>query len=205
MNYLAHAYLSFGIPEILVGNMISDFVKGNQVLRFPPAIQQGIRLHRAIDAFTDQHEATREAREYFRPAYRLYSAAFVDVMYDHFLAADRQRFSDDALMVFSQRTYASLDPFQQHFPERFARMYPYMRSQNWLYHYQFPDGLRNSFGGLVRRAAFLTEGDTAFTIVEQNYDSLSALYRRFMPDMANFAQKKLAELASGNESPAPPA
>lgn len=30
MNYLAHAYLSFDEPEILVGNMISDFVKGKK-------------------------------------------------------------------------------------------------------------------------------------------------------------------------------
>jgi acyl carrier protein phosphodiesterase len=30
MNYLAHAYLSFGEPDILAGNMISDFVKGKK-------------------------------------------------------------------------------------------------------------------------------------------------------------------------------
>ena len=30
MNYLAHAYLSFGDPDILAGNMISDFVKGKK-------------------------------------------------------------------------------------------------------------------------------------------------------------------------------
>jgi acyl carrier protein phosphodiesterase len=28
MNYLAHAVLSFQQPDILTGNMISDFVKG---------------------------------------------------------------------------------------------------------------------------------------------------------------------------------
>ena len=32
MNYLAHAYLSFGDPGILTGNMISDFVKGKRNL-----------------------------------------------------------------------------------------------------------------------------------------------------------------------------
>jgi len=30
MNYLAHAYLSFDHEEILVGNLISDFVKGKK-------------------------------------------------------------------------------------------------------------------------------------------------------------------------------
>jgi acyl carrier protein phosphodiesterase len=34
MNYLAHAYLSFNEPEILTGNMISDFVKGKKKFEF---------------------------------------------------------------------------------------------------------------------------------------------------------------------------
>ena len=197
MNYLAHAYLSFGIPEILVGNMISDFVKGKQILDFPPAIQQGIRLHRAIDQFTDQHPATQEAKVFFRPAYRLYSAAFVDVVYDHFLAADRTLFSPESLQDFSQQTYASLDPFIHHFPDRFARMFPYMKSQDWLYHYQFPEGIRNSFGGLVRRAAFLDDSETAYEVFQTHYDALRKSYQEFMPDVDAFAKKTLAALASG--------
>jgi acyl carrier protein phosphodiesterase len=42
MNFLAHAYLSFNNPEILVGNMISDFVKGSRQFQYPEAIQNGI-------------------------------------------------------------------------------------------------------------------------------------------------------------------
>ncbi|MFY7899136.1 MAG: ACP phosphodiesterase, partial [Chitinophagaceae bacterium] len=30
MNFLAHAYLSFQQPSLLIGNMISDFVKGKK-------------------------------------------------------------------------------------------------------------------------------------------------------------------------------
>ena len=53
MNYLAHAFLSFQQPDILVGNMISDFVKGKSKFTYTPGIQKGIMLHRAIDQFTD--------------------------------------------------------------------------------------------------------------------------------------------------------
>ena len=86
MNYLAHAYLSFGNADILAGNMISDFVKGKQKFGYSEAIQKGITLHRMIDTFTDSHEATRAAKQYFKPAVGLYSGAFTDVVYDHFLA-----------------------------------------------------------------------------------------------------------------------
>ena len=65
--------------------MISDFVKGKKKFDYPAGIQKGIMLHRHIDNFTDTHEATREAKEIFRPHYRLYSGAFVDVVYDHCL------------------------------------------------------------------------------------------------------------------------
>ena len=62
MNYLAHAYLSFNEPEILVGNMISDFVKGKKRFDFSENIQKGIMLHRNIDTFTDEHEVTKKAK-----------------------------------------------------------------------------------------------------------------------------------------------
>src|ERR1700709_705966 len=97
MNYLAHAYLSFNDPEILIGNLISDFVKGKAKYDYPERILAGINLHRAIDNFTDTHDSTRIAKEVFRPYYRLYSGAFIDVVYDHFLATDATEFSAASL------------------------------------------------------------------------------------------------------------
>src|SRR4051812_26110944 len=83
MNFLAHAYLSFGRADILTGNLISDFVKGKAQYTYPEQIQKGIRLHRAIDTFTDTHDATKEAMHFFKTPYRLYSGPIVDILYDH--------------------------------------------------------------------------------------------------------------------------
>jgi hypothetical protein len=41
-----------------------------------------------------------------------------------------------------------------------------MKSQNWLYNYQFRWGLEKSFGGLVRRASYISESETAFRLFE---------------------------------------
>jgi acyl carrier protein phosphodiesterase len=198
MNYLAHAFLSFGIPEITVGNLISDYVKGRKQFDYTPGIQQGIRLHRAIDTFTDQHPVTSEAKKIFQPAYRLYSGAFVDVVYDHFLAADNTEFNDESLKKFTEETYSSIDPFSTVFPEKFASMFPYMKSQNWLYNYQFRWGLEKSFGGLVRRASYISESETAFRLFEENYSTLQECYNAFMPDIKLFAAQKMEEILSGN-------
>ncbi|MBL0132444.1 MAG: DUF479 domain-containing protein [Chitinophagaceae bacterium] len=194
MNYLAHAYLSFGHPELLTGNMISDFVKGKKKFTYPPSIQQGIMLHRAIDTLTDTHEATREAKEIFRPHYRLYSGAFVDVVYDHFLATDSTEFSEQSLLDFSEQVYASLDKQVEWLPERFAGMFPFMKEHNWLFHYRTRWGTGKSLGGVVRRAAYLTESETAFQLFEEHYQLLGDCYRHFWASVKPFARNQFEML-----------
>jgi acyl carrier protein phosphodiesterase len=183
MNYLAHAYLSFQQPELLVGNMISDHVKGKKKFEFSPGIQQGIELHRIIDSFTDEHAATKAAKEVFRPHYRLYAGAFVDVVYDHYLATDPLIFNNDSLEEFSATTYQMLEPYTAVFPEKFARMFPYMKTQNWLYNYSNKWGIENSLHGVVRRATYLTESATAFALFEEHFTTLQQCYQAFFPEM----------------------
>jgi acyl carrier protein phosphodiesterase len=187
MNYLAHAYLSFSKPGILVGNMISDFVKGRKKYDYPEMIQQGISLHREIDSFTDSHWATKEAKDIFRPAYRLYSGAMMDVVYDHFLALDKNEFTDQSLMSFTINTYNLLDKYKDHFPEKFAMMYPYIKAHNWLYNYKYREGIQKSLGGVVRRAKYLTESDTAYQLFNDHYEKLEQLYQQFFPELRSMA------------------
>ena len=197
MNYLAHAYLSFGQPEIIVGNLISDFVKGKKKFDYPNGIQNGIALHRAIDTFTDTHSATKEAKEVFRPHYRLYAGAFIDVVYDHFLANDKNEFNETLLFSFSQSVYSILEENKQWLPERFGKMFHYMKVQNWLFHYRMIEGTEKSFGGLVRRSAYLKESETACNLFEQYYQLLQHCYRLFWVDMKPFAEAQLQQYMGG--------
>ena len=185
MNYLAHAYLSFNKPGILVGNMISDYVKGKKKYDYPEQIQHGIAVHREIDRFTDEHSATKEAKKIFRPAYRLYAGSLMDVIYDHFLALDENVFTDESLKEFSVNTYDLLDQFTDQFPEKFSKMYLYMRAQNWLYNYRYRHGIEKSLAGVVRRAKYLDESDTAYLLFNEHYEKLKNLYQLFFPDLKN--------------------
>lgn len=195
MNYLAHAFLSFNNPGILTGNMISDFVKGKKKFHYPLIVQKGIALHRMIDEFTDFHPATSTAKNFFRPHYRLYSGAFVDIVYDHFLALDKEQFeSYRDLQAFSQRIYSELDQEESFFPLSFQRLFPYMKTQNWLYEYRLKEGIRKSFGGLVHRAVYLNESDSAFKIFIGHYQELSDCYNVFFPELKEYALQKLHNL-----------
>lgn len=196
MNFLAHAYLSFGHPDILVGNMISDFVKGRKKLDYPEGVQKGITLHRLIDSFTDGHEATLEAKAYLRPAVGLYAGAFVDVAYDHFLANDTNEFTDATLSQHAINTYATLAAYNGLLPDIFKSMFPYMRSQNWLYNYKNLSGAENSFGSVARRAKFLYSSEEVFRLFENNYSSLEKCYKAFFPFVKAYALKQIEELSN---------
>ena len=190
MNYLAHAYLSFGDAEILAGNIFSDFIKGKKKFDFPHRIQLGIDLHRSIDQFTDDHSATAKAKQFFKPAYGLYASAFVDVVYDHFLANDKQTFAANELELFADSTYRELRQSEGLFPERFRVMFHYMELQNWLYNYKFQEGIFRSFGGLVRRAKYMDDPQPACEILVRHYEDLSGCYKEFFPELRAFALRR---------------
>lgn len=199
MNFLAHAYLSFNDPDVLLGNMISDFVKGKRQFDYPFEIQKGIRLHRAIDTFTDEHPATQRAKEVFRPHYRLYSGAFTDVVFDHFLATDTEEFSEESLFSFSQQVYSSLERHKTWMPVVFLGMFPYMKSQNWLFNYRTLGGIEKSLGGVVRRAAYLTESDTAVALFQQHYQLLKDCYRHLWTELREFTRNEYLKLKENDE------
>ena len=195
MNLLAHAWLSFNDPEILAGNMICDYVKGKKKFDYPARIQKGMMLHRAIDEFTDNHPATHQAKEYFRADYRLYAGAFVDVLYDHYLANDTNEFKDAIqLERFCAATYASLQHNIFLLPQKFQQTLPYMQSQNWLYNYRSRAGLAKGFQGLVRRAAYLTESEIAYKIFNHHYAALEICYEGFFPALKKFTLQQLHQL-----------
>jgi acyl carrier protein phosphodiesterase len=186
MNYLAHAYLSFNDPNILIGNMISDFVKGKKKFNYSLPIQQGIQLHRSIDAFTDNHPATAEAKKFFKPIVGLYAGAFVDIVYDHFLAVDANEKSEEEWQQFVTNTYQILFLHIDLLPEKFALILPYMRHQNWLFNYRFNTAIKNSFEGLVRRAKYLNTNSEIFDAFENNYEKLKLCYEYFFPSVKEF-------------------
>ncbi len=195
MNYLAHAYLSFGHPDILAGNMMSDFIKGNKKNNFPILIQQGITLHRLIDQYTDEHPATLAAKQLFKPQVGLYAGSFMDVVYDYFLANDEQVFAaEQQLAHFSETVYTVLQQYESVFPEKFTPAFQHMRTHNWLLHYRNKRGIEKTFEGLVHRAQYLQPPIALLPVLENNKAFFQEAYQQFFPDVIQFASKQLAIL-----------
>ncbi|MBK8712796.1 MAG: DUF479 domain-containing protein [Niastella sp.] len=175
--------------------MISDYVKGKQKFNYPVSIQHGIMLHRAIDAFTDSHDTTRHIKKYFQPRYRLYAGAFTDIVYDYFLANDPAYFpNEEQLMKFTERCYSLLQQEQAWLGPVFGKMFPYMRSQDWMYHYRFHSGIKKSFEGLRRRALYIPETESAMEIFRTHESDMLPYCHDFFESVKKFSIHTLSQL-----------
>ena len=199
MNYLAHAFLSFSDPQIQVGNMMGDFVKGKQYHEFPERIQTGILLHRKIDDLTDNHPVIHKAKQFFRPAYRFSGGVFTDILLDHFLASDTNHFVEESLAQSTVEVYKNLSEHEHLFSEKMKTVFGHMRQYNWLYHYRTNEGLSKSIEGMCRRFPILGQSNAALEIIQSQYPILQALYHQFFPELSHFVSQQQIHHSSSNQ------
>ncbi len=194
MNYLGHAWLSFGDPLVLAGNMIGDHVKGKKGLElYPERLALGIMTHRKIDDFVDRHPAVQRAKLLFRPEFGLYSGALMDVILDHFLANDPACFASRSdLESFSGRTYAQLSALRLHFPSTFADYFEAMVRQDWLSGYRRLDGVKRALRGLEYRAKHIPDTRGAFPIFISRYHELNQAYMELIGPLTDFVKIQLS-------------
>lgn len=191
MNFLAHAYLSGDNPDILIGNMIADQIKGKQITAYSPEIRHGIYVHRQIDTFTDSHPVTREAMQVFRESAGKYAGPFLDVSYDHFLALDKVCEPECGWQKFSQECYRQIEMYASVLPPRFCTMFMYMKKEDWLYNYRYGWLIEKSFTRLKERAKYLTQDARIYEAFQKNYDRIGDSYNAFFPDLKAYVKSIL--------------
>ena len=86
MNYLAHAALSWQHPEITIGNIIGEHIRGRHFDHLPDEIALGVQLHRQIDSVFDNLPAIINLRQEFAQGRRRFSGIIIDFWFDHWLA-----------------------------------------------------------------------------------------------------------------------
>lgn len=191
MNYLAHAYLSFNDPEILVGNMIADFIRGKQIYQFSERIQEGIRIHRQIDDFTDHHPMFIETKRLFNESAGRYNSSFLDITFDHFLALDSEVEPSEGWLLFTEHCYREIERHMPQLPDDFRRFFAYMKKENWLYNYRYKWMMKTTFERLARRAKFLDNDADIFSDFNTHYELLREGYEQFFLDLLLFTKNDL--------------
>lgn len=190
MNFLAHIYLSFGDPEITIGNFIADSIRGNKFKHLPLRVQKGIKLHRQIDTYTDSHPIPKISSKRLHVNYSHYSRVIVDIFYDHFLAKNWSLYSDVPLDIFVNNFYDLLEDNYPLLPDGVKRMMPYMIADNWIYNYSKMEGIARVLNGMNRRTQNRSKMNFAIVDLEENYAEFEMEFTQFFEELIIFSQQK---------------
>ena len=199
VNFLAHLLLSGpaaapDYPHLLLGKFVADAVPGRQLEAYPAAVQAGIRLHRALDTFTDAHPVVRRSTARLRLAgLGKYAGVVSDVFLDHFLARHFEEFSAEPLAAFAPRVYQQLTALEPLMPPRFQHLLPYLTRQDWLSGYAHFEGIGRTLAGLARRAQPGSGMAGAEAELQAHHAAYEADFMDFFPQAQAHSQAVLAQ------------
>lgn len=191
MNFLAHLYLSGNDEQLMIGNFIADSVKGSSFQNYPEGIQKGIKLHRAIDHYTDNHPVVLRSIERLRPNYHKYAGVIVDIFYDHFLATNWNKYSEKPLdqYVGEVHTLMLKNVFQM--PAKALMFLKYAIRTNRLVSYATMDGIGEVLYGMSRRTPFKSNMEIAIEDLNKDYPLYDEEFTAFFEDIQRYVKNWL--------------
>jgi len=191
MNFLAHIYLSGENDDLKIGNFVADSIKGKQYLKYPAEIQKGIVLHRAIDSFTDTHPIVSQSVARLFERYGHYSRVIMDVLYDHFLAANWKEYSDVPLKIYTEDFYKLLQVNYEVLPKKVQNFLPYMIADNWLYNYRTIEGIEKILWQMNRRVKHPVKMHLAIEELREFYEEFEAEFKSFFEELQVYVKTEI--------------
>jgi len=190
MNYLAHIFLSGTDNEVVIGNFIGDYVKGNEYYNYSPAIIKGILLHRHIDSFTDSHKIVLQGKRYFAPKYHKYAGIIIDILYDHFLIVNWEKYSVQPLEEFKENLFKNLNNYYNILPERVQFFLPSFIKNDWIEIYRTVDGIINVLIRMSMRTTLPDHTLFAKEVLRKYYIQLQSEFLIYFPDIIRYVVKQ---------------
>ncbi len=194
MNFLAHIYLSGDNDLLKIGNFMADSIRGNSYLEYPDEVRKGILLHRYIDTFTDANPTYRKSKHRLHEKYGHYSGVIMDILYDHYLAKNWSRYSDEELEVYADKFYTLLRNNFDILTEKIKVMLPYMVDGNWLVSYATLAGIEKILFQMDYRTKHRTNMQEAMVELVHFYTEFESEFTLFFDELQQHCKEKLAEL-----------
>jgi len=208
VNFLAHAVLAGSVSAEVAGSTAGDFVKG--VLyddQYPASFLFGVRLHRRLDAFSNQHELLRRSANRLPNSLRRIAPPCIDMIADHFLAraalaepSDYLPAVDGQLLHPSLRDYedwvhSSLTPHWDLLSDSAQRFFTHAKSTRLFSSYADFD---RTSRGIVHVCERLGRSDQAPAVIQAlaaARPALEADFHGYWPELLAEAQRFQAAVA----------
>jgi acyl carrier protein phosphodiesterase len=189
VNYIAHIHIAQLTQTSMVGNFLGDFVKGSQLECWPRDIEQGIRLHRKVDVFTDQHRDVRQLKMLFPPDLKKAAGIALDIYFDHLLLLHWRKFSmQDSGVLFAQ-FYQQLLAMELDAGNSFKRVKEGLLNHRWLEDYlQAETCLRAMQSVEQRLKGKIIFAQQSYDILCQNNSVIERVFLRFYVELFQHAR-----------------
>lgn len=204
VNFLAHLYLAEDTPASRIGNVLPDLVRHSSKAGKCPIegrvghqqrqeMEAGAVMHRRVDAFTDTHPLFSRSRARLRPRHGIFSGVLVDVIYDHVLADDWQRYHPKALSRFVADVHRDFEQHADLMPSAMRPAIAMMIEQNWLLSYATLDGveltLRRMSERFRRRFHRPVHLETAVDDLRRDRASFAGDFHAFFPQLIRHVRR----------------
>jgi len=190
VNHLAHALLAGDDDELRLGGLLGDFVHGRlEDVALPPRVICGIRLHRAIDIYTDAHPEVLAAKAMLPAPYRRYAGILLDMWFDHCLARDFSHWSQQPLTEFSGAVRELLHQQDALLPPTARRFRGYMDAHDLPAGYADRGTLGRALAGIGQRLSRANPLDSAMPVLVAHEDELQVRFEAFFPQLREYSRE----------------
>ena len=144
----------------------------------------------------DKHvyQSEKRYRRRLDKKYGHYKGVIIDIFYDHFLAVNWSKYHETPLETFSKDFYDLMQNNTNILPEKVNYMLEYMIPQNWLYNYQFQEGLQRVMDGMNRRTKGKSKMNESLEDLYLHYGEFESDFFDFFENLINFSREKRTKL-----------
>lgn len=187
MNYLGHLFFSGADKELMYANLFGDYVKGSNLSAYPLLIQNGIKLHRSIDFFIDNHQEVKRLKKEMYTTLPKVAGIAVDLLFDHLLAKNWRQFSNQDYQEYLEDFYKYQVDLWDYYPNEFHVFIDNLKKYRWMNVYHQDYGLIKMSEGVSKKISFENKLKNLPDFYNSKLTFIHEVFNVFMADaLSNF-------------------
>ena len=186
MNYLGHLFFTGTDKELMYANLFGDFVKGGNLSTYPDLIQKGIKLHRSIDFFIDNHQEVKKLKKEMYTSLPKVSGIAIDLLFDHLLAKYWSNYSICEYQPYLDEFYEYHPTLLDYYPIEFHVFIENLKKYQWINAYHQEYGLIKMCEGVSKKISFENKLKNLPDFYQTKLEFIDDVFKAFMYDALSY-------------------